>query len=78
MNLRDYLLDISQEEREQLASDCGTSVGHLRNVAYGKKAGEALCMDIERLTGGRVTCEELRPDLTAQWSYMRSSQLKAA
>lgn len=32
------------------------------------------CPDIERATGGVVTCEELRPDLVPQWQYLRSSR----
>jgi len=35
------------------------------------------CPDIERATGGKVTCEELRPDLADQWAYLRGTE-KAA
>ena len=35
------------------------------------------CPDIERATNGQVTCEELRPDLAAQWAYLRGTK-KAA
>ena len=35
------------------------------------------CPDIERATSGQVTCEELRPDLSEQWAYLRGTQ-KAA
>lgn len=31
------------------------------------------CPDIERATNGKVTCEELRPDLAEQWAYLRST-----
>lgn len=31
------------------------------------------CIDIERLSNGVVTCEELRPDIAERWSYMRST-----
>ncbi|TYG33332.1 helix-turn-helix domain-containing protein [Lonepinella koalarum] len=30
------------------------------------------CPDIEKLTDGQVTCEELRPDIN--WSVLRNSQ----
>jgi DNA-binding transcriptional regulator YdaS (Cro superfamily) len=37
---------------------------------------------IERATGGAVTCEEMRPDLVAEFAYMRHrpapESLKAA
>ena len=35
------------------------------------------CTEIERATSGRVTCEELRPDLADHWAYLRGSK-KAA
>lgn len=31
------------------------------------------CPDIERATGGEVRCEDLRPDLCDQWSYLRGT-----
>ena len=36
------------------------------------------CPLIERATGGAVTCEELRPDLSEQWAYLRGTERKAA
>lgn len=33
---------------------------------------ENRCRDIERATNGIVTCEEMRPDLTAEFEYMRT------
>ena len=36
------------------------------------------CPAIERATFGQVTCEELRPDLAEQWSYLRGTGQKAA
>ena len=35
------------------------------------------CPQIEMATNGLVTCEELRPDLTEQWQYLRGTR-KAA
>jgi DNA-binding transcriptional regulator YdaS (Cro superfamily) len=29
------------------------------------------CYEIERITNGAVTCEELRPDLANMWAYLR-------
>lgn len=31
------------------------------------------CSEIERATGGLVTCEELRPDLAEHWAYLRGN-----
>lgn len=33
------------------------------------------CPDIERLTGGQVTCEELKPDV--DWGYLRGTAARA-
>jgi len=38
----------------------------------------ARCPDIERATGGAVTCEDLRPDLAEQWAYLRNSRNQEA
>jgi len=37
-----------------------------------------VCPDIERATGGAVTCEDLRPDLAEQWAYLRNSRNQEA
>jgi DNA-binding transcriptional regulator YdaS (Cro superfamily) len=34
------------------------------------------CKKVEFVTGGQVTCEDLRPDLN--WDYLRSQAAKAA
>lgn len=42
---------------------------------------ENRCRQIERVTHGAVTCEEMRPDLVEEFAYMRSRpapELKAA
>jgi DNA-binding transcriptional regulator YdaS (Cro superfamily) len=31
------------------------------------------CSEIERASGGAVTCEDLRPDLADHWSYLRGT-----
>lgn len=36
------------------------------------------CPMIEKATKGQVTCEELRPDLAEQWSYLRGTDKQAA
>ena len=76
MELKKYLDKLSREDKSSFAEKCGTSLAFLRNVAYGyKRAGESLCINIERESGGAVTCEELRPDV--DWAYLRSSAPKA-
>jgi DNA-binding transcriptional regulator YdaS (Cro superfamily) len=76
MTLKDFLKTLKTiEERSAFADRCETTYGMLRNVAYGKRAGESLCINIERETNGKVTCEDLRPDV--DWAYIRGTK-KAA
>lgn len=77
MDLKTYLYDLQPEKRESFAKDCGTSLRHLQNVAYGyKPAGESLCINIERESEGAVLCETLRPDV--DWAFLRGTKKKAA
>lgn len=70
--LKEYLSGLCVSDREQFAHRCGTTYGHLRNVAYGQKpAGEKLCILIERESARGVLCESLRPDVP--WSVLRHS-----
>jgi len=75
MDLKAYLAELPQKHRDQFASRCKTSLGHLKNIAYGyKSCGESLAIDIERESGAKVRCEELRPDV--DWKYLRGSASK--
>ena len=77
MELKTYISLMSIGEREVFASKCDTTHAFLRNVAYGqRRAGESLCINIERESAGSVTCEELRPDV--DWAYLRGTSSKEA
>lgn len=76
MDLRTYLRSIPGPARKAFAARCGTSHAHLRNIAYGKTCGEALAIAIDRESGGRVTVEELRPDV--DWAYLRGTARPSA
>lgn len=70
--LLDLWRTLSKGDRENFAERCGTTANHLRNVAYRlKPCGEALCINIERESGGKVRCETLRPDV--DWGYLRTA-----
>lgn len=73
MNLLDYLkTELPLDEREAFAIRCGTTLAHLKQVARNyRRAGEYLCINIDRETGGVVRCEDLRPDV--DWAYLRNS-----
>lgn len=70
--LKEYLGGLSGPAREDFAQRCKTSYGHLRNVAYGKKPAESLCILIELHSGREVLCESLRSDV--MWWVVRGSQ----
>lgn len=62
MNLKSYLDTLPRSVRAELAVRCGTSAGHLKNIAYGyKPCAEILAVNLERETAGRVSRRELRP-----------------
>ena len=62
MKLSDYLREMPVADRAALARACGTTYGHLKNVAFsGKPCGEKLAMALELATDGAVTRRELRP-----------------
>jgi DNA-binding transcriptional regulator YdaS (Cro superfamily) len=77
MTLQDYLKQCSKEERDQLWGGSRTRRAYLYNISKSlqrQKAGlpqeshdrfpsPALAMELERLTKGKVTRADLRPDL---------------
>jgi DNA-binding transcriptional regulator YdaS (Cro superfamily) len=72
MDLKTYLATLTLKQRAALAKRCKTTAGHLRNVSYGDRTcGESLAIDLERESGGLVTCEEMRADV--DWAYIRGT-----
>lgn len=72
MMLKPYLFGMPMDHRIAFARRCGTSYGHLRNVAYGQKPCAAeLAIRVELESGGAVCCEALRPDV--DWAYLRGT-----
>lgn len=73
MNLREYLQTLSPDAKVEFAIRCGTTIGHLRNVAgHHKTCAESLAINVERESRGAVTCEELCPN--ADWAYIRGAK----
>lgn len=75
MELSEYIKELSRAELEDFAARCGTTIGQMRQVSYGRRAGESLAINIDRETCGAVPCETLRPDV--DWSYIRGTKKKA-
>lgn len=72
MTLSEYLKPLSSEQQDEFACRCGTTAGHLKQVAGGwRRCGEALAINIERESGRAVLCETLRPDV--DWAYIRAT-----
>lgn len=66
MDLRDFLRSTRDNpaERERVAASAGTSVAYLWQLAGGhSRASADMAVRIEQASGGRITREELRPDL---------------
>lgn len=68
---KSFFMGLSVAEREAFAKRCGTSRGHLTNIAYGKSCAESLAINIERESAGAVRCEDLCPDV--DWAYIRNT-----
>jgi DNA-binding transcriptional regulator YdaS (Cro superfamily) len=72
MTLHDYIKPFDKQALEDFATSCGTTVGQIKQVAYGyRRPGAALAISIERESSRSVTCEVMRPDI--DWAYLRSS-----
>ena len=72
MNLHEFLKPLDAVSLEGFAKACETSVGQLKQVAYGNRRPSAsLAINIDRESHGSVTCEVLRPDI--DWAYVRST-----
>lgn len=72
MELKQFLKDLGAVALVDFARRCETTPAHLKQVAGGhRRAGEYLCINIDRETKGQVKCENLRPDV--DWAYIRST-----
>ena len=64
--------------KAELARRLGCSQQVIHNWMRRGRIPAERCIDIERATGGVVTCEELRPDLADRWAYLRGTRKEAA
>lgn len=71
MNLNDYL-SLPGQVSKSLAKSLGVPPPLLCQWRTGvRRVPAGRCPTIERITGGVVTCEEMRPDV--DWAYIRKS-----
>lgn len=67
-----YLNGLDKVARANFCAACGTTERYLRKaVSVSQRLGADLCINIDRESGGLVTCEHLRPDV--DWGYLRGS-----
>lgn len=63
VDLKTFLSNLGVAEREAVALDCGTTLGHLQNIVYGlRTCSPVLAVALEKATYGAVTRRDLRPD----------------
>lgn len=76
MDFKTYWLSMAVADRKAFAVRCGCSPNYLNLYAHGLKPrlGEAIAIAIDRESGGKVRCEDLRPDV--DWAYLRGAARK--
>lgn len=63
MDLKTHISNMTVEDRDLFAEKCGTSRGHLQNVAYGyRTCAPALAVAIEKASDRVVTRKSLCPN----------------
>lgn len=69
MDLRTYFFGLDARGREAFASKCGTTRGHMQNIAYGyREPSTELAVAIERESSGAVRRQDLFPQtFQAKW-----------
>ncbi len=75
MNLKTFLKSLPDEgARAEFATQCDTTLGHMRNCIYvaGKALAPAICVLVETHSGGKVTRRDLREDWAAIWPELRT------
>lgn len=74
-SLIDYIKNMpSDQNREEFAANCGTSLGYLKLVMYGNRnCSAALAINIDRESKGVIACDDLCPDV--DFNYLRNRPL---
>ena len=73
-NLLQYINSMTPIDRFLFAGRCGTSENYLRKAcSVGQVLGPALCVSIERASGGQVSRADLRSDWKLIWPELDTS-----
>ena len=74
--LHQYFTSLNDEEKDNFAKTCSTTVGQIQQIMYGHRScNPILAIAIDRESGGMVSCDSLCPD--ADFSYLRNQKEKA-
>lgn len=66
----DWLNKMTRPSQKAMAYQMATSIGQLRQIAYGKRpCNTRLAILIDRWSGGQITMSELAPEL--DWNYVK-------
>ena len=72
MELRKYINSLSADDRALFEAETGTTINYLRSaMSAGKNIGAEIAIAIDRFSGGKVMCEEIRPDV--DFAYLRGT-----
>lgn len=80
MDLKTYLFKLDLDKRKTFAGKCGTTLGHLQNVAYGyRRPSTDLAVAIERVSDRFVTRRDLFPEsYSTKWPELATPAKAAA
>lgn len=73
MKLLDYIKPLEKAQLEAFATSCGSTVGQIKQVAYGRRASAELAIRIDIASSGQVSCEDIRDDIN--WKYLRGREV---
>ena len=75
--LLQYINALPPDERDLFAGRCGTSVSYMRKAcSLGQTLGPALCVSIERASGGEVRRTDLRSDWPLIWPELGTTDTR--
>ncbi len=75
MNISEYLKESNLSQME-FARQLGVTQGTVGFWLHNKPPTVERVIQIEKITGGKVRCEDLRPDI--DWNYLCGTERKAA
>lgn len=79
MDLKTYFFSLEPDDREGFARRCGTTRGHMQNVAYGyREPSTELAVAIERESAGACGRRDLFPETyPAKWPELVTDKVGA-